>query len=172
MEVLHFVIAFFGKRNITAFSLQLVSVVSGCTHCVFEGRSHGYRFEVYVCTLHSLTSPPPGAESTARPPRVKLPWRGWDAEQTARASDFASSYLGLERLTKTNSSGLMIRGESRTCAAACIQLTDRENRITLPPQVAGSSVYKSSDLSSDSCLLQLFKCLRTFIRYMRVNTHA
>lgn len=73
---------------------------------------------------------------------------------------------------KTNSSGLMIRGESGTCAAACLQHTERENRIILPPQVAGCNFNESSDLSSDSWLPKHFKCLRAFIRYMRVNTHA
>lgn len=80
-------------------------------------------FEV-LCLCASLSD----FFSPARPPPRVKSFLGavGDAEQTARASDFASSYLGLERLTKTNSSGLMIRGVSGTRAAACIKQIERK----------------------------------------------
>lgn len=60
---------FFVERNIAAFSSQLVSVVSACTHSVFEGRPHGSRFEVCVCALHSPASlPPPGCRQQRSAP--------------------------------------------------------------------------------------------------------
>lgn len=86
---------------------------------------------VFVLFTLRLLSLPPVADSNARPPRVKFPWRGRDAEQTARASDFAPSYLGLERLTKTNSSGLMIkRGVGDQCSG--LRLAHRERKRSHP----------------------------------------
>lgn len=152
-----FLIVLVSEISHTAFSSTFISCV-GCTHCV---RGKITWFQIWgLCLCASLSDLfAPCSESTAWPQRVKFPWRGRDAEQTA--SDFAPSYLGLERLTKTNSSGLMIRGETGTYAAACIK--HREG--SPPPQVARSSFYKSSDLSLDSCLPKL-------IRYMCVNTHV
>lgn len=130
-----------------SFSYQLC--LGAPTVC--KGRSHGSRVVVYVCAPHSLTHPPPHptprSESTACPPRVKFPWRGRDAEPTARVSDFASSYLGLERLTKANSSGLMIREELGTCAAACIKHTERK-----PSRRSSSSSQEQLFTSQVICL--------------------
>lgn len=135
MEILPLTVLFFVERNITAFSSQLISVVSACTRSVFEGRPHGSRFEVCVCALHSLASPaplPPVQTASLGPRESNFPGAvGMLSRRPGPLISFAPSYLGLERLTKTNSSEVNDqRGIGDWCSS--LRLTHRERRRSHP----------------------------------------